>query len=149
MQLDEQLATRLLVACSELTRAATAAAAPTPLSPAQGRLLGTVQRRGPLRVSRLAALEGSAQPSTTALVARCADAGLLTRTTDPDDARAVLVSLTERGARALAEHRRALAAPLGAALAPLGEDGRAGAERAAALLDRLTAAVRDATPLPD
>ncbi|WP_432573462.1 MarR family winged helix-turn-helix transcriptional regulator [Kineococcus sp. SYSU DK005] len=145
MQPDERLAARLLVACSELTRAATAAAAATPLSLTQGRVLGNLERRGPLRVSRLAALERCAQPSMTALVTRCADAGLVLRGADPDDARAVLVHLTARGAQALAEHRRALAEPLREALALLGDDGRTGAEDAAALLDRLAGAVRGTT----
>ncbi|WP_432535779.1 MarR family winged helix-turn-helix transcriptional regulator [Kineococcus arenarius] len=148
MQLDERLAEQLLVACSELTRAAGAAAGSTPLSLPQGRALGTLERRGPLRVSRLAELERCAQPTMTALVARCAGSGLVTRAADPADARATLVSLTGRGAQVLAEHRRALSAPLAAALARCGDHERAGAEETVALLTRLTAVVRDATAPP-
>ncbi|MEW1957711.1 MarR family transcriptional regulator [Kineococcus sp. NPDC059986] len=116
MQLDEDLAERLLLSCSALTRGAAAVADGTRLSLTQARVLGTLHRDGPLRVSRLADLEGCAQPSMTGLVSRLADAGLVTRTTDPADARAVLVALTDEGRTALLANRRALRAPLARAL---------------------------------
>ncbi|MEZ0493932.1 MarR family winged helix-turn-helix transcriptional regulator [Kineococcus sp. TBRC 1896] len=116
MQLDEDLAERLLLSCAALTREAAAAATGTRLSLTQARVLGTLHRDGPLRVSRLAELEGCAQPSMTGLVTRLTDAGLVTRTADPADARAVLVALTHEGRDVLLANRRALRAPLARAL---------------------------------
>jgi len=150
MQMDEGLAERLLLACSGLTRAASAATATGELSMTQARLLGNLLREGPLRVSRLAALERCAQPSMTSLVNRCADAGLVTREPDPDDARAVRVTLTGAGSQALAEHRRRLSRPVAEAVDAL-RDGRAGEVAATtALLEELVATLwrRADAPLP-
>jgi len=137
--MDEVLAERLLLACSGLTRAASAATATGELSMTQARLLGNLLREGPLRVSRLAALERCAQPSMTSLVSRCADAGLVTREPDPDDARAARVTLTPAGSQALAEHRRRLSRPVAEAVDAL-RDGRADEVAATtALLEELVA----------
>lgn len=139
MQLDGDLAERLLLSCSALTRGAAAAADGARLSLTQARVLSTLDRDGALRVSRLAELEGCAQPSMTGLVTRLSDAGLVTRTTDPADARAVLVALTDAGREALLANRRALSAPVADALhhlpAPPGD------------LERLTGLLEDLTEL--
>lgn len=141
MQPTEQLADRLLLACSVLTRSATAAAPTTALSLTQARTLGTLHRQGPTRVSRLAALERCSQPSMTGLITRCADAGLLERTPDPDDARAVLVRLTPAGERALLTDRERLARPVVEALADLPAQQRADLEQALAVVERVSAAL--------
>ena len=88
--------------------------------------LATLDRRGPHRISELAALQGVAQPSMTVLVGSLAQAGLVARRPDPSDGRAVLVSLTEQGERFLIERRRA------------------GAERLSELVGKLTAEEADA-----
>ncbi|WP_208972335.1 MarR family winged helix-turn-helix transcriptional regulator [Kineococcus rubinsiae] len=137
MQSDEALAERLLLACSGLTRAASAATAAGELSLTQARLLGNLDREGPLRISRLAALERCAQPSMTSLVSRCADAGLVTREADPGDARAVRVTLTPAGTQALRENRRRLSGPVGDAVDALGTDRREDVAGAVALLEAL------------
>ena len=139
MQSDEALAERLLLACSGLTRAASAAAAAGELSMTQARLLGNLEREGPLRVSRLAALERCAQPSMTSLVSRCAGAGLVTREPDPEDARAVRVTLTPAGSQALADNRRRLSGPVGDAVDALGASRRADVADAVVLLEALVA----------
>jgi len=141
MQSTTELAERLLLACSVLTRSATAAAPATALSLTQARTLGTLHRQGPTRVSRLAELERCSQPSMTGLVTRCADAGLLERTADPDDARAVLVRLTPAGERALTEDRARLAHPVVQALADLPAHEREGLEHALAVVERVSAAL--------
>lgn len=89
---------------------------------------------GPKRVTELAELEGLAQPTTTTLLNRMERAGWVARDRDPSDRRAVRVSLTADGARALenlrAQYRSVLRdrvaalsdeqlAILGAAMAPL------------------------------
>ena len=88
--------------------------------------LSTLERRGPHRISELAALQGVAQPSMTVLVGSLEQAGLVARRPDPSDGRAVLVSLTEVGEQFLAARRRA------------------GAERLSELVGRLTADELDA-----
>ena len=52
---------------------------------------------GPVRISVLAAASGVTQPSMTELVGRLQREGLVTRLTDPQDARATLVDITARG----------------------------------------------------
>ena len=88
--------------------------------------LSALERRGPHRISELAALQGVAQPSMTVLVGSLEQAGLVTRRPDPSDGRAVLVSLTPQGEEFLAGRRRA------------------GAERLSEIVGRLTAAEADA-----
>jgi DNA-binding MarR family transcriptional regulator len=50
-----------------------------------------------VRISVLAAASGVTQPSMTELVGRLQREGLVTRLTDPQDARATLVDITARG----------------------------------------------------
>lgn len=141
MQSTPELADRLLLACSVLTRSATAAAPGTTLSLTQARTLGTLHRQGPTRVSRLAELERCSQPSMTGLVTRCADAGLVERTDDPDDARAVLVRLTPAGERALATDRERLSRPVAQALTDLPAQLRTDLEQALDVVERVSAAL--------
>ncbi|GAA5157679.1 MarR family transcriptional regulator [Amycolatopsis dongchuanensis] len=63
----------------------------------QGSVLGELVTNGPRRMSALADLEGVRQPSMTDLVRRLERLGLVTRTADPEDRRAVLVEATEAG----------------------------------------------------
>jgi DNA-binding MarR family transcriptional regulator len=56
---------------------------------------------GPRRITELAELEGLAQPTTTLLVKRLEEQGLVRRERGPDDGRVVLVSLTAAGTAAL------------------------------------------------
>src|SRR6476620_997898 len=72
------------------------------LSRTAASVLARVRDEGPQRVGDLAHSESVAQPSMTTLVARLVGQGLVTRDTDPDDARAVRVALTEAGREALA-----------------------------------------------
>ncbi|PRY16927.1 MarR family winged helix-turn-helix transcriptional regulator [Kineococcus rhizosphaerae] len=136
MQLDE-LAERLLLSCSVLTRSATAAAPGTSLSLTQARVLGNLDRLGPQRISRLAELERCAQPSMTSLVTRLGDAGHVRRTADPLDARAVLVELTATGRAALVADRQRLCAPVARTLHDLPVD-TGDLERLTGLLEEIT-----------
>ncbi|MCU4187484.1 MarR family transcriptional regulator [Acidiferrimicrobium sp. IK] len=74
--------------------------------------LYALERHGPQRITRLAALEGVAQPSMTALVTKLEHDGLAERRSDPTDGRAVLVALTAAGERYVHERRQAGAAGL-------------------------------------
>ncbi len=76
-----------------------------PLPFAQARLLSTIEAEGRARISDLAALDHCSQPTMTTQVRRLEDAGLVSRTIDPDDARAVLISITPQGVATLAQVR--------------------------------------------
>jgi DNA-binding MarR family transcriptional regulator len=72
---------------------------------AQARLLSMIEDQDAARISDLAALDHCSQPTMTAQVRRLELAGLVSRTTDPTDARAVLISITPEGVAMLADVR--------------------------------------------
>ncbi|HLS78867.1 MAG TPA: MarR family transcriptional regulator [Nocardia sp.] len=85
-----------------------------PLGYAQARLLSTIEDQGPTRISDLAALDHCSQPTMTTQVRRLEDAGYVTRSVDPEDARAVLIAITPKGVEMLRQVR----ADRGAAIDP-------------------------------
>jgi DNA-binding MarR family transcriptional regulator len=102
--------------------------------------LATLNRRGPQRITTLAAAEGISQPSMTQLVQRLQARGLVARTPDPDDARATLVGITDAGRAAVRERRRESEGRLADLLAELPEaDVAALATAVAAVLPALRA----------
>src|SRR4051812_46633991 len=76
------------------------------LSPSLTAALGTIERRGPVTPSELAAIERIQRPTATRVVARLEEAGLVSRAADPADGRSSLVSITGEG-EALLERLRA------------------------------------------
>jgi DNA-binding MarR family transcriptional regulator len=60
-------------------------------------VLALLADEGPARISVLAAASGVTQPSMTELVGRLQREGLVTRFTDPQDARATVVDITASG----------------------------------------------------
>ncbi|OZD72405.1 MarR family transcriptional regulator [Rhodococcus sp. 05-340-1] len=70
------------------------------------RALSLLEEYQPLRISTFAELDRCSQPSATALLAKLSKSGLVTRTADPDDSRAVLIEMTDAGHRWLAASRR-------------------------------------------
>ena len=95
--------------------------------------------RGPMRITDLAAAELVAQPTMTTLVARLAQDGLVSKTRDAADARAVLVELTDAGRNQLRAVRADRAAALQIRLDRLDDDARAALEAALPALDQLLA----------
>src|SRR4051812_762933 len=85
------------------------------LTLAQLSILLTLLDLGPIRMTELAAHERVRTPTTTVAIRRLEKLGLVKRSRDPSDLRAVLVDITPKG---LAQHRDALAARK-ARLAPL------------------------------
>ena len=110
---ETTLAADLLAAVARLNRLATQQVR-LELPYAQARLLSTIEDRGSARISDLAVLDHCSQPTMTSQVRRLEDAGLVSRTTDPADARAVLISITPDGVAMLARVR----AERGAAIDP-------------------------------
>ena len=94
----------LLAVVARLNRLASQRAR-IPLPFAQGRLLSTIEDQGAARISDLAALDHCSQPTMTMQVRRLEDAGLVSRTVDPDDARAVLIRITPKGVATLRQVR--------------------------------------------
>ena len=94
----------LLAVVARLNRLASQRAR-IPLPFAQGRLLSTIEDQGAARISDLAALDHCSQPTMTMQVRRLEDAGLVSRTVDPDDARAVLIRITPKGVDMLRQVR--------------------------------------------
>jgi DNA-binding MarR family transcriptional regulator len=69
-------------------------------------ILLTLLDQGPMRMTELAAHERVRTPTTTVAIRRLEKLGLVKRSRDPSDLRAVLVDVTPRG---LVQHREALA----------------------------------------
>jgi DNA-binding MarR family transcriptional regulator len=83
----------------------TAATPADDLTLAQLSILVTLLDQGPMRMTELAAHEKVRTPTTTVAIRRLEKLGLVKRTRDPSDLRAVLVEITPKGH---AEHREAL-----------------------------------------
>jgi DNA-binding MarR family transcriptional regulator len=107
------------------------------LSRTAASVLATLRDAGPRRITELAESEAIAQPTVTTLVGRLERDGLVDRRSDPGDARAVLVHLTDLGLARLNEMRAAREALLQARLATLTETEREVLAAALPVLDKL------------
>lgn len=70
------------------------------------RALSLLEEYQPLRISEFARLDRCSQPSATSLLGKLSAAGLVERSTDPEDSRAVIVELSAAGTDWLAAGRR-------------------------------------------
>ncbi|MCW1823043.1 MarR family transcriptional regulator [Mycolicibacterium conceptionense] len=120
---NAELGADLLSVVARLNRLATQRAR-LPLPWAQARLLSTIEDQGEARISDLAYLDHCSQPTMTTQVRRLEDAGLVTRTPDPGDARAVLIRITQRGRQTLEQARADRAAAINPRLERLSAEER-------------------------
>jgi DNA-binding MarR family transcriptional regulator len=97
---QQGLGADLLAVVARLNRLATQRIQ-MPLPAAQARLLATIDAHGEARIGDLAAVDHCSQPTMTTQVRRLEDAGLVARTIDPGDARAVRIRITAEGMRTL------------------------------------------------
>ena len=107
------------------------------LTLAQLSILLTLLDQGPIRMTDLAAHERVRTPTTTVAIRRLEKLGLVKRSRDPSDLRAVLVDITPEG---LAQHRESLAsrqAHLAALLSKLNQDELEVLTKAIAPLERI------------
>ncbi len=107
------------------------------LTLAQLSILLTLLECGPIRMTDLAAHERVRTPTTTVAIRRLEKLGLVKRSRDPSDLRAVLVEVTPQG---LVQHREALEtrrAYLASMLARLSAEDQATLAAALGSLDRL------------
>src|ERR1700753_3276480 len=95
-----------------------------PLPAAQARLLATIEGHGEARIGDLASVDHCSQPTMTTQVRRLEDAGLVSRTVDPGDARAVRIRITPDGKRTLNAVRADRAAAIAPQLAQLEPEDR-------------------------
>ncbi len=120
---DTALAAELLSAVARINRLATQRVQ-LKLPVAQARLLSAIEDQGTARISDLAELDHCSQPTMTTQVRKLEDAGLVSRVTDPSDARAVLISITPQGVSKLAQVRVARSAVIDPYLNRLAEADR-------------------------
>ena len=107
------------------------------LTLAQLSILLTLLEQGPIRMTDLAAHERVRTPTTTVAIRRLEKLGLVKRSRDPSDLRAVLVDITPEG---LSQHQEALAARrahLAKLLAKLGPEDLETLTKALVPLERL------------
>jgi len=107
------------------------------LTLAQLSILLTLLDCGPIRMTELAARERVRTPTTTVAIRRLEKLGLVKRSRDPSDMRAVLVEVTPEG---LVQHRDALdtrRAHLASILAKLSDDERLNLTKALKPLEHL------------
>ncbi len=131
---EHELASRLRVDLARVARRLRQAA-DSGLSPSQTSALATIERRGPMTPSELAAVERVQRPTVTRLVVRLSELGLVSRTPDPADGRSTLLAVTAAGSSLLADARTRKDVFLSERLAGLSAADRATLERAAELLE--------------
>lgn len=139
---DSELAARLRLAITRTARRLRQEGSEG-FSPSQVAVLATLERHGPLSPSELAEREQVKRPTATRVIARLGEAGLVTRTADPDDRRCALVSLTPEGAALLRRVRARKTAYLARRLHDLDADDTRALERAADVLERLLEGERE------
>ena len=120
---DTALAADLLSVVARINRLATQRVR-LQLPFAQARLLSMIEDQDAARISDLAALDHCSQPTMTTQVRRLELAGLVSRITDPADARAVLISITPKGVAVLADVRADRGAVIDPYLERLGDADR-------------------------
>ncbi len=144
-ELAEGLQRVLTKLISVLRRGDTTRVATGDLTLAQLSILVTLIDRGPIRMTELAAHERVRTPTTTVAIRRLEKLGLVQRSRDPSDLRAVLVDITPRG---MAVHRESLAnrrAALAAMLSRLSGEDIANLATALLPLERLASAGQSTT----
>ncbi len=106
---------------------------------AQWRVLSLLDQSGAKRVGELAAAARTTQPGMTRLVGGLERDGLVLRSPDPEDSRAITVDITPAGSAALAAWRTEFRDTLAPRFAELGDDDWAALTRAAEILAAHTA----------
>lgn len=132
----DPLAIALTTTTSRFARSAVLAGR-SDVASATWRIASMLDTFGPLRPSQIAQRERTSRATTTAVIARLEEQGLVARTADPADARAFLVELTDKGARALAIWRGRVADALSVHLAELSASERQTLQQAEEILQRL------------
>ncbi|WP_114853180.1 MarR family winged helix-turn-helix transcriptional regulator [Brachybacterium sp. YJGR34] len=113
-----ELPQQLALVCSQFSRLA-ARRSEVGVGSVSWRVVATIDRLGPLRLSEIADRERVSRPTATTVITRLEDEGLVRRAPDPSDARSALVSTTPEGSAQLALWREQLAVGVGGLLEQL------------------------------
>ncbi len=100
--------------------------------------MAVIAKRGPLRLTDLAQLEGVSAPSMTRTVAELEARGYVERSPDPVDGRAVLIVAADAGTAAVLDARTTRAQLVSELLATLDTKDAASIAAALPALERLT-----------
>jgi len=138
VQTDTQLASRLRLAVMRLARILRQKAQDQ-ITPSQLSALVSVERDGPVTLGELAALESVQPPTMTRIVVALEEQGLVLREADPADRRIARVHVTTAGRKLLERNRSRKTAYLASRMRGLSPEEREVLERAAGLLERMTA----------
>ena len=76
------------------------------ISYGQYKVISVIHSHGPISVGSLGRLVGSAQSTTSEMVARLTKAGLVTKVRGPYDGRVVVIELTEQGRQLMLRRRK-------------------------------------------
>ena len=138
VQTDTQLASRLRLAVMRLARILRQKAQDQ-ITPSQLSALVSVERDGPVTLGELAALESVQPPTMTRIVVALEEQGLVLREADPAVRRIARVHVTTAGRKLLERNRSRKTAYLASRMRGLSPEEREVLERAAGLLERMTA----------
>ena len=136
-------APRLRAVVGKLSRRLRPTLAGSGLTPTRLSVLATLARRGPLRISELASLEGLNPTMLSRVIAELSAAGLLARVPDPDDGRAALVDATAAGRRLRKKIQGERNDVLSVLLADLDAGRREDLVRALGVLEELAERLKD------
>jgi DNA-binding MarR family transcriptional regulator len=140
LQLDEaaaDAAVRMRTVIGQLSRYLRLAHTNKDLSPSQYEVLGTIVRRGPLRMSELATVEGINPTMLSRIASKLEGAGLVVRTQDARDGRVAHLEATRSGRDLYSEIRAERTDALLLALGQLSEEERRALVGALPLLESL------------
>lgn len=119
-----EIAGRLRIAAGRMARETNAQSRLDGMTPSRLAALAVLQTDGPMRVGALAERAGISAPTTSRLVDCLEERGLIVRTSDPDDHRAIRVSLSPEGEAALGGVRALGAGLLATRIGALTPDAR-------------------------
>jgi DNA-binding MarR family transcriptional regulator len=128
---------RLRRAIGRLNRRLRQTQAGAELTPSQYEVLATIVKRGPVRHSELALIEGLNPTMLSRIVGKLEIAGLVTRLADSLDGRVVHVAATKAGRDLVARIRRERSDALSLALKGLSDADRSTLQRALPVLEAL------------
>lgn len=115
-----------------------------PTSSTQWRALYLIDTYGPLPIGHFTRLDGQGRSTSTRQIRELTNGGLITSTTDPDDARSTLIAITPAGSQRRREYEQAVGASVAPVLASLSSAEQASIASALPALEHLVDALRRA-----
>jgi DNA-binding MarR family transcriptional regulator len=142
-QTTNELAVGVRSVIGRLARGLRQAGSQSDLSPSQYEVFGTIARRGDLKLSELAAIEGINPTLLSRIVAKLEADQLVTRTPDAEDRRVAHVVPTAKGRRRHEQIRNARTDAVSLAINALTDAERRALAAALPVLESLAGTLRD------